>query len=110
MLGQVDRIAIPGQLRKADDIGGRHGLVERLGHADRKVLEKKCPQFQHASLQAIRSPYPLFRALSPEQCAEKSAGPLVYPRCFTLPRPTNTETQPRPVPGPLCLEPFARAG
>ena len=40
MFGQMDRIAIAGELRKADHIRGRYRLVERLGHADRQILGK----------------------------------------------------------------------
>ena len=39
VLRQVDRIAVSGHLGEADDIRGVDGLLQRLGEADREVLE-----------------------------------------------------------------------
>jgi hypothetical protein len=46
MLGQVDRIAIAGELREPDHVGGGDGLRQRLGHADREILEIENAQCQ----------------------------------------------------------------
>jgi hypothetical protein len=39
VLGQVNRVAVAGKLRKSDHVIRRHRLGQRLGHADREVLE-----------------------------------------------------------------------
>jgi NAD(P)-dependent dehydrogenase (short-subunit alcohol dehydrogenase family) len=44
MFRQVYGIAVAGELRKADHVGRRHGLLEPLGHADREVLEEQRAQ------------------------------------------------------------------
>ena len=46
MLGEMDGIAIAGELRKPDDIGRSNGLRKGLGHADREVFEMKDAQFE----------------------------------------------------------------
>ena len=46
MLRQMDGIAIAGELREADHVGGGDRLRQRLGHADREVLEIKNAQRQ----------------------------------------------------------------
>src|SRR5439155_3286779 len=46
MLRQMDGIAIAGELREADHVGGGNGLRQRLGHADREILEIENAQLQ----------------------------------------------------------------
>src|SRR5262245_19478049 len=42
----MDRIAIAGELRKPNHVGGGDGLRERLSHADREILEIENAQRQ----------------------------------------------------------------
>jgi hypothetical protein len=46
MLRQMDRIAVAGELRESNHVGSGDRLRQRLGHADREVLEIKNAQRQ----------------------------------------------------------------
>ncbi len=48
MLGQMDRIAVAGELREADHVGGGNGLFQALGHADLEVVEEQRAQRRQA--------------------------------------------------------------
>src|SRR5690348_16477969 len=43
----MDWVAVAGHFGEADDVGGRHGLAEPLGHTDREILETQRLQRQH---------------------------------------------------------------
>ena len=46
MLRQVDRIAVAGKLREADDVGRGDSFLQPLGHADQKVFEEQRAQWR----------------------------------------------------------------
>jgi hypothetical protein len=64
MLGQMDGIAVAGELREAHHVGGRNGLRQGLGHAYREIFEIENAQRQdHRAKRSVYS-----TAAPPREC------------------------------------------